>query len=187
MYLISTFLALTIAVSFYGYSKLDLQKILSLLTMISKAMKESSKNSCNVKVEKGLCHIEVGNKNLVLPTFKSVKHYDILCFKKYSELDLIINEDENHNLSLNVKDEHKIPFTLIRNNEHFAHVPFKPSDHSLDEVFVAIKHLTKDGYSVYKFNENDFINFSVIVNRYEEDLKKESEKPVELAEVFEED
>ena len=184
MYILSTFLALIVAVSFYGYSKLDTQKILDLLTMISKAMKESSKNSCNVKVENGLCHIEVGNKNLVLPTFKSVKHYDVLCFKKYKEL--AINEDENHNVSLSVNDTYKVPFTLIRNNEHFIHVPFKPNDHDLSEVFVAIKHLTKDGYSVYKFNENEFVNFSVIVQKYEEDLKKEAENPIQLAEVFEE-
>lgn len=184
MYILSTFLALIIAVSVYGYSKLDTQKILDLLTMISKAMKESSKNSCSVKVENGLCVIEVGNKNLVLPTFKSVKHYDVLCFKKTD--DFIINENENHNISLNVNDEHKVPFTLIRNNEHFIHVPFKPKDHDLSEVFVAIKHLTKDDYSVYKFNENEFVNFSHIVHQYEEDLKKESEKPIVLAEVFEE-
>lgn len=185
MYLISSFLALIVAVSVYGYSKLDLQKILNLLTMISKAMKESSKNSCNVKVENGLCHIEVGNKNIVLPTFKSVKHYDVLCFKKYDELD--IKESENHNISLNINDTYKVPFTLIRNNENFIHVPFKPNDYSLEEVFVAIKHLTKDCYSVYKFNTHEFVNFSVIVNKYEEDLKKEAEKPIELAEVFEED
>jgi len=188
MYLISTFFAIFIAVSVYGYSKLDTQKILNLLTMVSKAMKESSKNNCSVKVENGLGHIEVGNKNLVLPAFKSVKHYDVMCFKKNT--DLIYNEvreDENHNRSLNINEEHKVPFTLVRNNEHFIHVPFKPSDHCLDTVFVGIKHLSKEGYSVYKFDEHEFINFCNIIQKYEEDLKKEAEKPVELAEVFEED
>jgi hypothetical protein len=185
MYIVTTFFAIFIAVSIYGYSKLDTQKILKLLTLISKAMKESSKNSCSIKVENGLGHIEVGNKNLVLPAFKSIKHYDVICFKKHQEVD--IKEDDNHNCSLNVKDEYKVPFTLFRNNEHFIHVPFKPSDHGLTDLFVAIKHLSKEGYSVYKFDTNDFINFSHVIQKYEEDLKKEAEKPVQLAEVFEED
>jgi len=185
MYLISTFLALVVVSCIYGYSKLDTQKILDLLTMVSKAMKESSKNSCSVKVENGLGHIEIGNKNLILPAFKSSKHYDVMCFKKHNTVD--IKNEENHNQSLNINEEHKVPFTLVRNNEHFIHVPFRPNDHSLVEIFVAIKHLTKDGYSVYKFSDNEFINFSIIVNKYEEDLKKEAEKPIELAEVFEED
>ncbi len=184
MYIISTFLALAVAISIYGYSKMDIQKILNLLNMVSKAMKESSKNNCSVKVENGLGHIELGNKNLVLPAFKSAKHYDVLCFK--NDKDIEIKDNESHNQSLNINDENKVPFTLVRNNEHFIHVPFKPSDHSLSNVFVGIKHLTKDGYSVYKFNEDEFINFCHIIQKYEEDLKKEAEKPVELAEVFEE-
>jgi hypothetical protein len=185
MYLLSTFLALAVAISIYGYSKMDIQKILSLLTMVSKAMKESGKNNCSVKIENGLGHIEVGNKNLVLPAFKSFKHYDVICFKNYD--DFTISEFETHNRSLNIDEEHKVPFTLVRNNEHFIHVPFKPSDHNLPNVFVGIKHLSKEGYSVYKFDTHEFINFCHIIQKYEEDLKKESEKPVELAEVFEED
>jgi len=185
MYLLSTFFAIFIAVSFYGYSKLDTQKILDLLTMVSKAMKESSKNNCSVKVENGLGYIEVGNKNLVLPAFKSVKHYDVICFKNHTNDNEIT--DESHNMSLNINDENKVPFTLVRNNEYFIHVPFKPSDHSLTDLFVGIKQLSKEGYSVYKFDEHEFINFCNIIQKYEEDLKKEAEKPVELAEVFEED
>lgn len=173
MYVITTFFAIFIAISIYGYSKIDAQKILNLLTMISKAMKESSKNSCSVKVENGLGHIEFGNKNLVLPAFKSSKHYDVICFKNYDEFD--IKEDENHNVSLNIKDEHKVPFTLVRNNEHFIYVPFKPNDHCLDTVFVGIKHLSKERYSTYKFSTHDFINFSHIVEKYEEDLKRSRE------------
>lgn len=185
MYLLSTFFAIFIAVSVYGYSRLDTQKILDLLTLISKAMKQSSKNVCNIKIENGLGHIEVGNKTLVLPIFKSVKYYDIICFKNHNEIE--VNENENHNISLNVNEEHKVPFTLIRNNEYFMYVPFRPSDHNLNEIFVAIKHLTKEGYSVYKFNTQDFINFSELFHKYEEDLKKIADKPIELAEVFEED
>lgn len=185
MYLASTFLALAVALSIYGYSKLNLQKVIGLLSMISKAMKESNKNSCTVKIENGLGHIEVGTKSLVLPAFKSLKHYDVICFKSHNNFELV--HSDNHNLSLNINEENKIPFTLLRNNEHFIYVPFKPSDHNLSDVFVAIKHLTKDGYSVYKFEENDFVNFSHIVQKYEEDLLVESEKPITLAEVFEED
>jgi hypothetical protein len=185
MYVITTFFAIFIAISIYGYSKIDAQKILNLLTMVSKAMKESSKNSFSVKVENGLGHVEVGNKTLVLPAFKCLKHYDVICFKNNN--DFVINEDENHNVSLNVKDEYKVPFTLVRNNEYFIYVPFKPSDHGLTDLFVGIKHLSKERYSVYKFSTHDFINFSHIVEKYEEDLKKTAEKPIELAEVFEED
>jgi hypothetical protein len=147
--------------------------------MFSKVMQKNNQKPCEIKVENSIGHIDLGNKKLSLPAFKSSKHYDVVCFKHHEGVN-----DESHDVPLNVTEEHKVPFTLIRNNEHLLHVPFKPSDMDLNSIYVGIKHIVSDGYSVYKFNEHEFINFFQIIQKYETDLETKKDEPLELAEAY---
>ena len=175
----AVFLALFVGLCGYGYTKINLKKIIDIIDLVSKVLNDNKQKPCEIKVENSIGHINLGNKKLTLPAFKSSKHYDIICFKHHENFSA-----ESHDASLNVSEDHKVPFTLIRNNEHLLHVPFKPSDMDLNSIFVGIKNITNEGYSVYKFDEHEFINFFNIIQKYEEEQKSKASQPVELAEAY---
>lgn len=185
MYILSIFLATLLAAGLYGYSKLDVSKIIDLLNMLSNAIQASNKSSHKISVENSVGIINLGNKELSLPAFKTNKFYDIICFKHHEALPISEdnNEKKHHNISLQIDEKYKIPFTLFRINEHMLHIPFKPKDLDLNLVYVAIKHLSNDHYSIYKFSDNEHINFYEISEDYEIELTK-NEETQELAEAY---
>ena len=185
MYIISIFLATLLAAGLYGYSKLDISKIIDLLNMLSNAIQASNKSSHKISVENSIGVINLGNKEISLPAFKSSKFYDVICFKHHEEFPISGDntEKKHHNISLSVDEKYKIPFTLFRINEHMLHIPFKPKDIEHTILYVAIKHISDDHYSVYKFTDNEHINFYEISEDYEIELLKQNEN-VELAEAY---
>jgi hypothetical protein len=185
MYVISIFVATLLAASFYGYRKLDVSKVIDLLNILSNAIQASKKSSGKIKVENSVGIIDLGNTELNLPTFKTNKFYDIICFKHHDGLPVSPEnpEKKHHKIDLHIDEEHKIPFTLFRINEHMLHIPFKPKDIEHTILYVAIKHISDDHYSVYKFTDNEHINFYEISEDYEIELLKQNEN-VELAEAY---
>jgi hypothetical protein len=185
MYIVSIFLATLFAASLYGYKKLDISKIIDVLNILSNAIQASKKSVGKIKVENSVGIIDLGNTELKLPTFKTNKFYDIICFKHHDGLPVSSEDEEkkHHNINLHIDEKHKIPFTLFRINEHMLHIPFKPKDIDLKMIYVAIKHISDDRYSIYKFTNNEHINFYEISEDYEIELIKQTEN-VELAEAY---
>jgi len=186
MYILSIFLATLLSLGLYGYRKIDVAKIIDLLNMLSNAIQASNKSAVHkITVENSIGIINLGNNELSLPAFKTNKFYDVICFKHHEEFPISEDniEKKHHNISLSVDEKYKLPFTFFRINEHMLHIPFKPKDLDLSLVYVAIKHLSNDCYSIYKFSINEHINFCEISEDYETELSK-IEETQELAEAY---
>ncbi len=97
--------------------------------------------------------------------------YDFICFSSKSLTNQ--NETELHDYNL-IKDiDNRIPISLLRNSGKICTIPFRPSDYNYNTLFVGIKHLSSDTYSVYKFTNDSYINLLDIIKKYEKDLTSE--------------
>lgn len=94
--------------------------------------------------------------------------YDFLCFS--SESLNQSKEMEFHNYILTKDINNTIPISLLRNSGKICTIPFRPSDYNYNTLFVGIKHLSSDNYSVYKFVTDSYINLLDIIKKYEKDL-----------------
>jgi hypothetical protein len=109
--------------------------------------------------------------------------YDILCFT--SKTLNSKNESEIHGYNLSNEIDDKIPISILRNSGKVCTIPFRPKDYNWDTLFVGIKHLSLDTYSVYRFKSDSYINLLDIIKKYEKDLTMVSaSKEVCLAEAY---
>lgn len=110
-------------------------------------------------------------------------HYDLICFTSNA---FPIETKEKHNYNPTHEICEKVPITLLRSGACVASIPFRPSDFNYNRLYVAIKRISNENYSVYRFDTKEYINPLDIINRFEKDLILQSQKneSVELAEAY---
>jgi len=127
-----------------------------------------NRNKPQIKIENEMINstntIKYGD--LHLNSINSTHHYDVICFTSDG-----IEDDVIHNINPNNKICEKIPIVNLRVGPYLATIPFRPKDLNHSSLFLAIKHLSCDVYSVYKFKNSEYINILDISLRYEKDLK----------------
>lgn len=157
---------------------------------ISKVLLETLRDNLNSKATKNTLRVSSFNgvklvqyDNITLNTMASHQHYDVKCFESDSKELLEKHEIHNHNSHFDIKQE--VPITFFRTGSHLCTVPFRPIDFRCDTLFVSIKHMNQDLYSVYRFCDEQYVNLLDIIDKYEYNLKNNKvEAP--LAEAFDE-
>lgn len=131
--------------------------------------------------------IDINNKSLVvyeditLLTAKNHHQYDVICFT--SDSDSLNSNTSVHNFEPKCHIKRMIPLTVIRHGQYLSTIPFRPNDFNYDVIFVSIKKMNEDNYSVYKFCSDSYINLIDIIDKYEVDSKA-NEVVGELAEAY---
>ena len=134
----------------------------------------------------------VNNKSVIRYgpfTFNSItthQQYDIMCFSSlyFDTLNSNSYNTEFHNYVITNEITEKIPITLIRNAGKVCTIPFRASDYGYQTLYVAIKHLCVDEYSVYKYENDTYINVLDLFSKYENKLHTKHEETVTLAEAY---
>lgn len=149
----------------------------------SKIFLETLKNNSKNVTKYELCN--VNNQNIIkygeinLSTFISVHHYDVLCFEAEN-----LEIKEHHRFNPNFIIDKNYPITLVRCGVFLGTIPFKPSSYCCKNLFVGIKHMSHDTYSIYPINENDYVNIKDIIDTFENHLENPIQEETFLAEAY---
>jgi hypothetical protein len=108
-------------------------------------------------------------------------HYDVICFTSNS-FPLDMKEKHNYNPTHEICE--RIPITLIRSGANLSSIPFRPSDFKYNRLYVAIKRISSEDYSIYRFENKEYINALDIIETFEKDMIANSQKEVCLAEAY---
>ena len=110
-------------------------------------------------------------------------HYDVMCFTSNSFTD-DFKEKHSHNPTHEICE--KLPIALIRSGACLSSIPFRPSDFNYTKLFVAIKRISHESYSIYGFENKEYINILDIISKFEKDLivSSQKEEPACLAEAY---
>ena len=151
------------------YSKPGQKAIKVSKLLIETLQNNSSKNQTHLEHETVYNETYMIKYGMIkLNTLKTTHHYDVICFTSNSD-DLYNTKDIHHynplpDISTNIH------FTLIRHGNYLGSIPFRPSDFNCPIIYVAIKHMSHEKYSVYKFENKEVINLLDLFGVYENDL-----------------
>lgn len=120
--------------------------------------------------------------NVVMNTRKVAHRYELFCFT--SETEKLHQERTHHSYSPFKDVKNDVKLTFFTNGNYIVSIPFRPSDFNYKRLFVAIKHTNEDLYSVYRFDDTEYINLLDLTERYENDLASKKTRAVVLAEAF---
>jgi hypothetical protein len=105
-------------------------------------------------------------------------HYDIICFTS----NIIDKVKHNYNPTKDICE--KIPVTLLRSGSCIATIPFRPCDFNHNNLYIAIKRISHENYSVYKFEEREYINLNELFFKFENDIVNVDNQVSTLAECY---
>lgn len=105
--------------------------------------------------------------DIYLNTFEPMYSYDIKCLKMDEDKDL---KNETRNFTPDNEEQNIIPLNLIKFKNFLGFISFTPKDYDSKNLHILIKKITEQEYSVYKFEQNSYVNVREIVGKYEEYL-----------------
>lgn len=119
--------------------------------------------------------------DIYLNTFTFHHHYDIFCV---SGLDENVNFENGEFHSVRVsKTKNTVPLNFFRYKDKICHTIFKPSNLNYETLYICIRRITFNDYSVYKFDRYQYIDIENIIDKYEEYLSTPLES-LDLAEAY---
>jgi hypothetical protein len=178
------FLYLSLGIAALGLFTQKGKKVVKFTQILFETIQNNAKNP-KVKPEFELINrshtIKYGD--VYLNGINTSYHYDVMCFTSNAFL-LGIKEKHNYNPIHEICE--KVPLTLIRSGSCISSIPFRPSDFNFNRLYIAIKRISNENYSIYEFENKDYINLLDIIARFEKDLISEIEKneSVSLAEAY---
>ena len=86
--------------------------------------------------------------DLYLNACNTFHYYDVLCFTSGS-----IEDKEKHNYNPIHEICEKIPINLVRLGACLASIPFRPYDFNYSKLYVGVKKISQETYSVYRFDQ----------------------------------
>jgi hypothetical protein len=155
------------------------RNLIKFSKILIQTLKDSSKNVTKYELSTINNHNIIKYGDINLTTFISVHHYDVICFES-ENLEL----KEHHNFNPAFIMDKTYPVTLIRCGVFLGTIPFKPSGYGCKNLFVAIKHMSHDSYSVYPIKEEEYINIRDIINSFENYLENPIKEEAFLAEAY---
>jgi len=123
--------------------------------------------------------IKFGNFNL--PCIKSMHNYDIKCVNLETNI-----KDETSDYHPVFDSKHEIDMKLVRYGDNLTCIPFRPMDYDFNNLYVLIKRISEQSYTVFKFSSCQYINYLDILHRYENIIELKKQNTV-LAEAYDDD
>lgn len=121
-------------------------------------------------------------KDVTLNTKVISKYYDITCVDTSTSFH-DTNDNVKHQQSISTNLKSVIPITYFRHGVNVCSIPFRPKDLGYETLYIYIKNVNEELYSVYKFSKDMYINLLDLNEIYESDKLKSIHVPV-LAEAY---
>lgn len=174
-----TILAVVFGLLYFKYGHKNLKFVVLLCETIFEKLKFDRKLTIQ--------EINVNNTHLiqygdfVINMIKLHHYYDVKCFEDIPKF----NEDkENYNCIIRKENELKnVNLNLEKFKDSIMYIPFRPSDRNYKKLFVCIKRISFQEYSIYRFDDNEYIDIRELIDRYETWLTTPQEAE-DLAEAY---
>ena len=116
--------------------------------------------------------------DLYLTVFKMHHYYDIQCFEK------VPVKNESHCFNINaIKNTLKnIPLNMFMFKNNLCYTPTSPKSLNYKHFYVCIRRINFQDYSVYRIEENEYLDFKDLIEKYETFLSMSRETT--LAEAY---
>ena len=161
------------------YTKKGKNAVKLAQVFIETLQSNAKNNKINIEYESINMAYTIKYGDLHINAINSFYHYDALCFTSNS---FSSKETHNHNLTNEIRE--RIPLFLVRSGVCIGAIPFRPSDYNHNRLYVAIKRISQENYSIYGFENNEYINMLDLMNKFEKDLILNIQKETTLAEAY---
>ncbi len=161
------------------YTKKGKNAVKLAQVFIETLQNNSKSNKINMEYEiVNMSHI-IKYGELHLNAVNTFYHYDVMCFTSNA-----ICDKEVHSYNPTHEICERIPISLVRSGAFIGSIPFRPSDYNYNKLFVAIKRISQENYSIYRFDSDEYINMLDLTSKFEKDLILNIQKESTLAEAY---
>jgi len=161
------------------YTKKGKNAVKLAQVFIETLQNNSKTNKINIEYEIVNMAPVIKYADLHINAINSFYHYDVICFTSNAYVN---KEIHNHNPTHEICE--RVPISLIRSGACIGSIPFRPSDFNYSRLYVAIKRISQENYSIYCFDSNEYINLLDLSNKFEKDLILNIQKESVLAEAY---
>lgn len=174
-----TILAVVFGLLYFRYGHKNLKFVVLLCETIFEKLKSDRKLTIE-EINVNNAHV-VKYGDFIVNSIKLHHYYDVKCFEDIPKF----NQDkENHNCLIKKENELKsVNLNLEKFKDSILYIPFRPSDRNYKKLYVCIKRISFQEYSIYRYDEKEYIDVKELIDEYEEWLTTPQE-PEDLAEAY---